>query len=95
MTMGASFCPNCGVSAQPGGHFCASCGQPLATTPAATHPIPPEASPSAEADQAPPRTSARKARRMTSELLFIGMFVLILIVALMIAIVIDGAVIGL
>jgi hypothetical protein len=46
MTMGASFCPNCGISAQPGGHFCASCGQLLATTPTATHPIPENSPPS-------------------------------------------------
>jgi hypothetical protein len=51
MTMGASFCPNCGVSVQPGGHFCASCGQPLATTPAATHPISESAPPSPPPNQ--------------------------------------------
>ena len=38
MTMGASFCPSCGVAAQPSARFCASCGQPLTSMPAATHP---------------------------------------------------------
>ena len=55
MTMGASFCPNCGVSVQQGAHACASCGKPLATTPAATHPLPPGGSPPNQWAAAPPR----------------------------------------
>ena len=54
MTMGASFCPNCGVSVQPGAHVCASCGKPLATTPAATHPIQEDVSPPSQGAAAPP-----------------------------------------
>ena len=39
MTMGASFCPNCGAPVQSGARFCASCGQAVASTPALTHPV--------------------------------------------------------
>jgi zinc ribbon protein len=54
MTMGASFCPNCGVAAQPGARFCASCGQALATTPALTHPQ--QSDPTPPSAAAPPRS---------------------------------------